>query len=345
MGLEPSDYLNKHTVFPYAVAFMPLDSQNELRDRLLGHASVSQSTGSLTKVVTHGVASRRFCHSCVANDLDNYGEAYWHRKHHLPGVEMCAIHLGPLVTTSTALRGNVLASKASLPPLSFEYQNSAHNCEILLRVAQLSGLALIGPSAANTYPDYRTAAVKLGFQLTKNSLATAAFARELVHFFGRVYLVQAGCEVKGRPACHWPALMLRKNAELRFATPKHIFMQTFLSVSQNVQIEKLRSEKLPGPCLPNFLSVDQHTVSKLCDIAIDLELAGERATVEDLMRHAGVWQSFRHHRKNYPLTKQFLKEFKQSDLSARQVGGRPYWRIRIPSRYGPTGDGVKHRVG
>jgi hypothetical protein len=345
MGLEPAEYLNKHTIFPYAVAFMPLASRNKLRDRLLGDASVGQSTGSLTKVVTHGVANRRFCPSCVTNDLKNYGEAYWHRKHHLPGVETCAIHLRPLVTTVTALRGNVLASKASLPPLSPEYRYSAHDCEILRRVAQLSGLALVGPPVANTYPDYRTAAFNLGFKLTKANLATAAFARELVHFFGRAYLAQAGCEVRGRAACHWPALMLRKNAGLQFATPKHILIQTFLSFSQNVEIEKLRSEKLPGPSLPNFSAVDQHTVSKLCDIAIDLELAGGRATVEDLIRHAGVWQSFRHHRNKYPLTKQFLKEFKQSDLSARQVGGRPYWRMRIPSRYGPIDDGVKHGVG
>lgn len=37
-----------------------------------------------------------------------------------------------------------------------------------------------------------------------------------------------------------------------------------------------------------------------------------------------------------------LEEFKQSEQAERQIGGRPYWRKRLPSRYGATtmGDGT-----
>lgn len=34
----------------------------------------------------------RFCPRCIETDRTEFGECYWHRVHHIPGVEVCPIH-------------------------------------------------------------------------------------------------------------------------------------------------------------------------------------------------------------------------------------------------------------
>ena len=38
----------------------------------------------------------RFCPLCLKEDLQEYGEAYWHRLHQTPGVLACPVHAIPL---------------------------------------------------------------------------------------------------------------------------------------------------------------------------------------------------------------------------------------------------------
>jgi hypothetical protein len=44
----------------------------------------------------YGAIPARCCPSCISADLDDYGMAYWHRKHQLPGVVVCTTHGEPL---------------------------------------------------------------------------------------------------------------------------------------------------------------------------------------------------------------------------------------------------------
>lgn len=337
MGLAPEVYLSAHTIFPYAVAFMPLVQQRKLREKFLSTSRMSSSIGSITKVVTHGVLERRFCPICVSCDLEAYGETYWHRLHHLPGVLTCPVHQCRVLTTTVPISGKIATMDRCLLPLPRNPRNTPISDATLLHVAQLSQAALTGlVSFPQMFPDYRATAWAMGYGLTATDLATAVFVREFLRFFGDTYLRSAGCEVRGRPACHWPALMLRHNLGQQFAAPKHIMMRTFLQRTSTVEIRKLKFHKTPGPQLPEFARLDKEIVETLCDIAVKLEMQGKRCTVKEMMTKAGAWQSFRHHRKFFPLTDQFLNEFRRSELAARQLGGREIWRIRFPTRFGLT---------
>ncbi|MGX9773196.1 hypothetical protein ACWYXN_06750 [Janthinobacterium aestuarii] len=111
-------------------------------------------------------------------------------------------------------------------------------------------------------------------------------------------------------------------------------MRTFLHHASTVKICKLDVYQKPGPRLPEFSVLDQQIVETLCGIALNLNLMGERCTVEEMMTKAGAWQTYRHHRKLFPLTEQFLGEFKRSELAVRQLGGRAIWRERFPTKFG-----------
>ena len=55
-----------HTVFPYAVAFMPTAEVHRLEKKLLVGCPADQgSTASLVKSVTHGIPEFRYCPRCA----------------------------------------------------------------------------------------------------------------------------------------------------------------------------------------------------------------------------------------------------------------------------------------
>lgn len=51
--------------------------------------------GTLAELHSESNAAKspfRFCRQCREQDLQIYGMTYWHREHHLPGVDICPIH-------------------------------------------------------------------------------------------------------------------------------------------------------------------------------------------------------------------------------------------------------------
>lgn len=80
-----------HTVVPYATAF----SEPHVYERAVATAIGGESSGALGAVIQaaiHGLAHRRFCPECVAEDIRVLGESYWHLSHQLPGCLVCHRH-------------------------------------------------------------------------------------------------------------------------------------------------------------------------------------------------------------------------------------------------------------
>lgn len=47
------------------------------------------------------VPTARFCPHCIKADIDKYGTSYWHRIHHLPGVDHCIKHDVSLINANS----------------------------------------------------------------------------------------------------------------------------------------------------------------------------------------------------------------------------------------------------
>ncbi|WP_230967911.1 TnsD family Tn7-like transposition protein [Nostoc sp. WHI] len=93
-----NNLLQKHTLYPfYAILLMPQEAwllkssmSKKINESILEVAKMTNgSGGNSTKYL-------KFCHSCVGEDTQKYGEPYWHRLHQIPGVIVCPIHRIPL---------------------------------------------------------------------------------------------------------------------------------------------------------------------------------------------------------------------------------------------------------
>lgn len=98
MACSPDELLEEATLFPYFRPFLTAGQVSVCRQAMFG-----VNAGEL-KISMGMVASRigcsntfRYCQSCMRDDEVNYGIAYWHRTHQLPGNFICAYHYEPLL--------------------------------------------------------------------------------------------------------------------------------------------------------------------------------------------------------------------------------------------------------
>ena len=91
--LDANDLISDHTVLPYYSAFMPDDRYEQIRQDMRGESGsgIHLRFGNAYRAVPQ-VQHLRYCPVCVDEDRQQYGEAYWHREHHLPGIGVCARH-------------------------------------------------------------------------------------------------------------------------------------------------------------------------------------------------------------------------------------------------------------
>ncbi|WP_288896278.1 TniQ family protein [uncultured Delftia sp.] len=312
-----------HTVFPYAVAFMPTAEVHRLEKKLLVGCPADQgSTASLVKSVTHGIPEFRYCPRCAREELLEKGESYWHRTHCLPGVRMCLKHGHPL--HGTMGRPTTLAQNLSMPlPHRQRRHIEIPKCSLTMlhQVAQTSATICHGPwmHQSEWLSDYRARATALKLTLPSGLIAGARMAFELQEAFGVEYLSDAGCEYAALERA-WPALMVRERCRVPFAPAKHILLSAFFTHYQSA--DSSFSYRKPGKTPIDSARVDRWlatAIKKRVDAAIQRK---EIVTVKSLLEDTGKWQTFRHHRASFPLTLKQVEAFKKSEASQRKTGGR-----------------------
>jgi hypothetical protein len=85
--------IDDHTLLRFYSPFISAQRARVIRQEMAGdqenriHSRLGINAGRLR------VPSKlRFCPDCVMADRNTYGEAYWHRVHQLPGIEICPDH-------------------------------------------------------------------------------------------------------------------------------------------------------------------------------------------------------------------------------------------------------------
>jgi hypothetical protein len=329
-GVDAEELLEKHTVFPYAVAFTRSAERNRLKSKALSLDTDRETLSSLTKSVTHGLPGRRLCPQCVKEDMMLYGESYWRRAHLLPGVSRCTLH-------DVTLRVASLPDKARRGDGRLPHEVQARRPRYdrpLETYAGLNSLSVSVLAPRNTSDKdflavYRTRARDLGYVLPSGNLASSALASAVSLHFGSKYLTDMGCAIDTERVSPWPTLIVREGHETPFATGKHIIMQAFLDAGIPAPADPATCYRSPGKRPQDYRRLDARTAERVRTALKRLAKARQRTTVRDLMSGIGVWSAFRHDRCAFPETAALLQAFRASDQSVRQLGRRAYWRERL----------------
>jgi Tn7-like transposition protein D/TniQ len=101
-----TDLIDRYTLYPFYRPFLPPQ-----RDRLIQKsmkANIGQNIHTRAGIMASAIATPRyfrFCPQCNAEDLDRYGEIYWHRLHQITGVFICPEHSTPLQDSTISFQG------------------------------------------------------------------------------------------------------------------------------------------------------------------------------------------------------------------------------------------------
>ena len=100
LGYNFENALMELTTLPYWLAFSALETSRDVESKqrlptICGPSNYLPLRGQAGLGVRRPLGesqSAKICPICLAEDVKNYGEAYWHRAHHLPNVFTCYMH-------------------------------------------------------------------------------------------------------------------------------------------------------------------------------------------------------------------------------------------------------------
>ncbi len=192
-------FVDKHSMFPYYAWLV------ESRQRKIARAFMLKDGGDHTRMRL-GMAARRtarrttlrFCPSCIDQDRQRHGIAYWHRAHQLPGVIVCPHHRDPLYEAERA----VTQSYTPLEALDMSKAGRAFLGAIPRVAAEVAGEAwwvlsgaTTGPLAESLSQSIGTLLVDAGWASANGRVAASRLVRYFRNFYGDEYLKHTDCSV------------------------------------------------------------------------------------------------------------------------------------------------------
>lgn len=102
--------IEKHTMFSCYGRFLPRDRRQKAFQALISMMGNYHNLLPIPQSKNGKVRCLRYCPACVANDRDQYGEAYWHRIHQLIGIHVCPVHRCCLMDSSVMISGKATPS-------------------------------------------------------------------------------------------------------------------------------------------------------------------------------------------------------------------------------------------
>lgn len=222
-NLRLDSIISRHTLLPY---YQPFLTEQQLAD---AQFQMAYRGGIGLKTKLGIIASRleatsrtRFCPICLVTDIRDYGTAYWHRVHQLPGVWICPHCQAPL----SVVDHHWLAKGLRKLYLPQDEDVQAHACRFSVNKLQQQALLTLARNSLNLLeanaPPQPAALIR---QALLNAVIDRGLASpsgrlclsELAHFLHRYFeafptngefLVLRG-ELDGFPAS-WVTKILRK---------------------------------------------------------------------------------------------------------------------------------------
>ena len=100
-------FIYNNTLFPYVASFLPEDRAREVYEIMkVGQTSIIYNKAGLVSGSIKSNKMFRFCPHCMEDDIQTYGEAYWHRSHQVTGAFMCHLHKEAIYDSLVPCRGN-----------------------------------------------------------------------------------------------------------------------------------------------------------------------------------------------------------------------------------------------
>ena len=191
--------IEKHTAYPYMSIFYPADMIENMNDYIaLGQFNEKLERSQIGKNRNVRKDFLCFCPACTTEDINTYGEAYWHRLHQIQGVLYCPKHqikieesviptnqIGSWFrpASSFAIPSNCTPLNADSDDFVMKYMKIAEDIEWLLEHGlTLGGAKTIGEKYKDMYLLKGDITTRHGRVLREH------FEQEIESYYGKAFL-------------------------------------------------------------------------------------------------------------------------------------------------------------
>ena len=112
----------QHTLYPYYARFFSTPRKRSTYAYTINGNPAAVHRLGITQANGVHCSVLRYCPACYQEDIQRYGEPYWHRSHQLPAMQICIKHHCWLVTTNVTYNS---ARQQDLFPATFTMQLAA----------------------------------------------------------------------------------------------------------------------------------------------------------------------------------------------------------------------------
>jgi len=278
------ELIYKYTLYPFYSVFLPPNRASQVKESMKAECGgdIHTRAGIMASSVTMP-RYFRFCPNCLKEDLQKYGEAYWHRLHQTPGVLVCPVHAVTLPDSIVPIQGfNQHEYQAASPENCLITPNQQiYSKETLEKFRLLAQdiLWLMNSKLSAKEPDwFRRRYIAL---LIEKGLATATgrvhqkrLLDNFVFFYGREMLEALDSMVDYEEEHNWVFGIARKHRK-SFHPVRHLLMMRFLAGSTeeffNIDYDYKPFGDAPWLCLnaaaDHYLKpvVTNLAISRCCD--------------------------------------------------------------------------------
>jgi hypothetical protein len=297
LGLD--SIITRHTLLPYYQPFLTEQQLNNAQFQMTYQGGIG------LKIKLGLIASRleitsrtRFCPTCLTRDVGDYGTAYWHRVHQLPGVWVCPHDQSSLMAVDHywLTRG---ARKLYLPQ---DEDIQAHAHPLLINGRQRRSLLTVAQNSlclleANAPPQSATlirqvflrGAIERGLASPSGRLCLGELAHYLRRYFEAFptsgeFLVLRG-ELDSPPAC-WVTKILRKPRGTH-----HPLKYLMLASAFGLDLSNVLRANGVSLCIPPR-HLEKPPCTEGLHVSITTELAQQSVQIQHVSKRAerAVWE-------------------------------------------------------
>lgn len=192
-----------HSFLPYYRPFLRQETYDAMVAQAMGGTCETNILGALSKFRKHVPVYLRYCPECALKDRQQYGEAYWHRQHQLPGVQICPQHAVWLENSHVYAKhcnfsqGPVTAEEAlqnvRMIPRSVD---TCADGQLLLLLSRNSSWVLtkkLDTHAEAIFPKYQRALHSRGYLLSHGEISHTHLSSDLLALFPPDFLQGLKC--------------------------------------------------------------------------------------------------------------------------------------------------------
>lgn len=195
-----------HTLLRLYSPFLPEERLSLIREQMnTGNGKVIHRRVGITSSTVPRPLWLQYCSVCIEADRAGYGEAYWHRLHQAPGVEVCPFHATFLENSAVPMQSSltskafVSAERAIITAASPRPAASSPYHKILMEIAHDISYLLNHPIISQGTHFFREQYLALlasrGFMSANGHIRTIELLQAFTDYYPHELLALFHCEI------------------------------------------------------------------------------------------------------------------------------------------------------